>query len=676
MREEKFSDKLRESRTYIKNSLTTSINFEGNAPSLLIDELQFLLNPGCVIIESPAESFANILPDEREVLLDCTKDFPWEQDGGKTGDIQVSHQNFQPIEKLYKGKEPLRSALQEVTVAHKLAIQLDQNQWKLTIYHNPSSVLEPFWKVPEFFEFIAEVIKLISNVSRESQVPPHYELKRLSSPFPLSQYLESIFWALCERIAAHLSKISGIFKDFAQDPFFIQFFLVVDNDTPENKKRWLRFFPLQAQRDRLDNRDTVKKIQEKLEAKHLPIPPNIHQFITDYRWDSNRAFVGYSHDCGASLYLKDWLNEPRAKGVHLSEDEKEEREIATTIMQLLRGETPHLFIFPLFANKETIGAVVINCPEDIEPSYQINLARFSRELGFLVALALDTDDLVNHLQEAKQKAAQMQSYRNATESILHDEGSYCMTLDSFLKVLKETGSIEEHPNLEPYFDQISYIIRDKINFIEEFASRVPDRNPIRDVPIGFLYPTLRGISPEEADIPLNYIEEMLELSRSIFCRDGNLKINFIPGPYLRTQGKIVNFEYYVLARIFTNLLRNSSRVATQRTIEHPIFRLTMDIVSNNGRDYLQIIGEDNCGGFKDEILQITKGDITFDSWSIYLNLKQEETPRGLGFLNLARYAKASEGHCRIDNVSKPERGAKVEILLGLRSGLNSQGIAS
>src|SRR5712692_4105539 len=59
MQKKDFLRELQKSLTYIENSLTTSISFEGTASNLLIDELQFLLNCGCVAIDSPGGDFAH-----------------------------------------------------------------------------------------------------------------------------------------------------------------------------------------------------------------------------------------------------------------------------------------------------------------------------------------------------------------------------------------------------------------------------------------------------------------------------------------------------------------------------------------------------------------------------------------------------------------------------------------
>jgi hypothetical protein len=670
MQKENFLRELQKSLTYIENLLTTSINFEGIAPSLLIDELQFLLNPGCIAIDSPVKSYANILPYEQELLQDCTKDFPWKEGESKMPFLQFSCKKFQPIRELYKGSEPFRLALREVTAAYAFALQTDWGKWRVTIYCDPDSISFPFWEFLEFFEFVTKALEFTSIIFNTTQPAQHGRLDRLYSRVEESQYLESILENLAQRIVDHLSKANHRFAEFAKNPLFLQYFFITGDYSPESHKPWLRFFLLRNQRQRL--RDSIEIIREKLKSNGLLEPPDIEKFVTkDYRWNSDSAFVGYSCETGTSLYLSDWENEPIAKGVHLSGEEQQNRRIATTIMQALRDEPPNLLILPLFADRQAIGVLVINCPEDVELSPRILTIRSTRDVGYLLSLALQMDDLVNRIQEEKRKAAQAQSYRHVTQSLLHSEGTYCMELEAFLEQLKETGSLKD-PSLAPFVKRISYFVRDKNSLDKEFSAT---DDPVREIPLEFIYPTYRGIQPESAVIPVSYLTEMSTLLRDLFCRgrEGNLKVDSSFGSLLKSIGKIVNLEYYVVARVVANLIRNSSRVATERNIQQPKLRLTFEILRQENREVLQITAEDNCKGFSDDMLAKTKGNITFDSWSSYLNAKDKDEKnkisRGMGFFMFAKYTTAIGGFCHIANILQPEKGASVELLLPLHSSL-------
>ncbi|MCA1625970.1 MAG: hypothetical protein LC778_19675 [Acidobacteria bacterium] len=646
MQNKDFSRELHKSLTYVENSIITSINFEGKTPNLLIDELQFLLNSGCVVLDSPLGSFANILPEERRALLDCTEPITWEEITTKKSAISVRYKSFKPINELYKNADqvPLRLALQNVTTAHEFKLQAlnnDSDTWKLTIYYNPTEITFQFWTVEEFGDYITDALILTAKEFNPTQPTSNDQLKRLYSQFAESRYLESILHALRQRIVDHLFKANRHFAEFAKNPFFLQFFLVAENHNSENQKHWLRYFPLLDQRE--EHLNLLEKVQKELELKNLPLPTDIIKFITeDYLWDSDRSFVGYSFDTETSLYLANWEKEPRAVGSHLANGEQQRRNIATAIMQAFRRETPHLFIFPLFANRQAVGAAVINCPEDIELSARVTPIRSARDLGFLISLALQTDDIVNHLQEEKRKVTQVRTYKHATQSILHVEGTYCMELQAFLKILETTDSVKANPSLEPYVDRLSYIVREKIGMIKEFSGA---SDPIRDVPKSFLYPRLQKDPPDPTDISVEFLLKILGILRGLFCRRG-LMLETSLGVHLKSVGKI------------------SDRIGGERRSERPLLRLQLEILEQDDQRFLQIVAEDNCGGFNDEILLRTQGVVTFDSWSAYLN--ETEHPRGMGFLMLARYAAASDGHCRISNISDPEEGARVEILLPLQ----------
>ena len=666
MRKGEFSEKLQETLICIKNCLSTSINFEGNAPGLLIDELQFLLNPGCVIIESPSESFANILPDERRVVEKCTEGFPWKQDAGNAG-IQFNHKNFPPIGELYTGNVPLLTRLHKVTDAFTFELQLNQNQWKVAIYCNPSNMSARFWEVPEFFRFISEALKIVS-AANNPYMELHDKLRRLSSDFEESDYLEIVFRSLRDRIAEHLAKENEKFITFAKNPFFIQFFIrcppAVAAFGSENKKPSLRFFALKNQKTELNNPDIVKRIKENLKSKHLLPPPDVAKFITrDYLWDSNNAFVGYSYDTASSLYLEDWQNEPRASGIHLSPDEKEKREIATTIMQSLRDETPHLFIFPLYANKETIGAVVINCPEDIEPSTRIGPVRTSRELGFLISIAINTDDVVNHLKEEKAKAAQVQSYKHATQYVMHDERAYCRLIQVFLAELRTKYPVDSDPAIGKYIDLISYIVEDKSQLVDEFAS---NDNPLHYVPEGIIYPSRRA-EPESSNISLDRVKEIIIQLQELFDTKKLFRpviLNF--GDRLRELEMIPNLDEHILSRIFANLIKNSIAQAKSKNLKNGSLNFHLELIANDMGEYLQIKATDNCGGFNDPQIP---DKITTDNWLEYMNKKYLDkgiAMRGIGFLTFCKYVQSTGGQFLKKNIADPEAGAQIILTIGLK----------
>jgi signal transduction histidine kinase len=665
MQKEDSLRELQKSLTYIENSLTTSISFEGNAPNLLIDELQFLLDPGCITIDSPEGTFANILPDEKQLVLAYTERFSWDDCSGASEDVNVRHKRFPRIDEVSTPHDPpLRLALKGVNVAHEFVLRspVSDSPWRLAIYCNSDKVSVPFCEFPQFNKLVGEALQSISRLYNPNQAPPHEQLQRLYYTFQKSPYLESVLEALRARIVQHLSRRDGLFAPFTNDKFFLQFFLVSENSDSDSQKHWLRFFPLQDQKDEINDPTVVERIKKNLESKSLTVPTDIAKFIAeDYLWDSNRSFVGYSFDTTASLYLTNWEEEPRAKGVHLSIDDQVQRNIATAIMQTLRRETPHLFIFPLFANRQVIGVTVINCPMDIDPSARVAPIRSARDLGFLISLALETDDLVNHIQEAKERAAQVMSYKHATQSIMHEERSYCMELESFVATLREKYPVDDDAEISPQIDLISFIVRDKLELVDEFAA---SDDPIRTVSKKFLYPSKQTRQPPEgvADVSIEELTTIVQRLDRLFNTEKRLRsIDLKLGARLLQMGAVADFSSLILSRILGNLIRNSVAQAKKKNSTDARLELDMEIIDDDLRTFLQIRAEDNCGGFED---QGTPHEITFDSWMQYLNNK--EIRRGKGFLILSKYASASGGTCRVDNVEHPQRGARVTITIGLQ----------
>jgi hypothetical protein len=670
---------LQKSLTYIENSLTTSISFEGNAGNLLIDELQFLLDPGCITIDSPEGAFANILSEEKELLLDFTERFSWGNCPGASEGVVVRHKNFPRISELGIPRDPpLRLALSDVNGAHEFVLTnpASNSSWKLSIYYNSDKVSVPFCEFSEFNKYVGDALQSISRFFSPNQAKPHEKLERLYYKFQKSHYLEKVLEALRDRIVQHLSSKNRLFAQFTRDKFFLQFFLVSEDPDSANPKHWLRFFPLQDQKDEIKDPLAVERITQNLQAKNLMVPTDIAKFIAeDYLWNSDRSFVGYSFDTEASLYLTNWEEEPRARGVHLSVEDQTQRSIATTIMQTLRRETPNLFIFPLFANKQTIGVAVINCPIDIDPSARVAPIRSARDLGFLISLALQTDDVVNHLQEEKEKAAQVMSYKHATQSIMHGERSYCRELERFLSLLRRKYPVDSDPEISPHIDLISYIVRDKLQLVDEFAASA---DPIRDVSEKFLYRSEEPSPPpgEIANISIASIDSMVERLDHLFNKPFNKAVlNSITvefGKKLTEQGSIPNFSSLVLSRILGNLIRNSVAQARKRKVVRAksILTINLDLIGDPPTSWVEIAAQDNCGGFEDDRMP---REITFDNWMKYLNNKEirrsdKEIRRGMGFLMLSKYAAATGGKCLVDNVDQPERGARVIVTLGLKVG--------
>ncbi len=671
MTEDMFLSELARAVAFVEHSLTTSINFEGTAEGLVVDEIQFLMNAGCVILDTPSHSVCNILDAERQTICDHVSSKTTHTEQHTIEDVLVTRQRFPAVGSGYHLSLPLRRALQDATAGYTVTTRSTAGgslpPLTLRIYYDPQKAPFGFWASDSFARAASRMLTIAAPFNEESPPALPEGGNRLYTQFLESVYLESVLTALQQRIVDHLVRGNAHFHAFAQNPFFLQFFLPTEPAAVAPERHWLRFFPLNKQRAALSDPQTARGVDDSLNAQGLSLPPgsSLLQFLThDYLWDADRSFVGYTYETGTALYLRDWETEPRVIGAHLSPDDQRLRNVATGVMQRLRGKTPHLFLVPLLSKKRPIAVAVINCPEDVDARARIAPVRSARGLGYLLSLALETDDLVNHVQEERRRATAVRSYKHATQSILHGEGSYCMELEGFLHRLQQMQIPEIDAEVDGYVERISFIIRDKQDLINEFRTVV---DPIREIRLERIYPTRDGKTSEgAAATSVQYLQDTVPMLGRLVRHGGSkLAIDLRIGNTLHLCLAVADFSHFILDRIIVNLLRNAARAGMERAVPEPQIAISLEIVNGGPRKALRILAEDNCGGFDDDLLTTTGGEITFDLWSHYL--EQKESPRGMGFFMLAKYAGATNGSCRISNVvgDSGRIGARVELLLGL-----------
>jgi hypothetical protein len=203
----------------------------------------------------------------------------------------------------------------------------------------------------------------------------------------------------------------------------------------------------------------------------------------------------------------------------------------------------------LFSRRNPVAVAVINCPERIDVTARIGPIRSARDLGSLMSLALDTDNVVNHLQDEKRKTTQVRAYKHITQSMLHVEGSYCIQLRRFLAVLKRTRFVAEHPSLAPFVERIKYITRDKLQMIAELRGTSLDPmmdvstlgdaglDPIMHVSTEFIYPSLGGV---QSVLSLTSLSNKLSMLHDMFGKEQGLAFDLDFGDNLETRGKIVD----------------------------------------------------------------------------------------------------------------------------------------
>jgi signal transduction histidine kinase len=269
--------------------------------------------------------------------------------------------------------------------------------------------------------------------------------------------------------------------------------------------------------------------------------------------------------------------------------------------------------------------------------------------------------LVNRIAEERRRLAQELTYRDIANAIFHEDGHFSQDLMQFLHDVGKTGILRTDKELLSVADRLSFYADDKLGLYQEFRSTP---NPIRDVPPEILYPSLREDPPRNKDISVKEIQTVFEIIKDVYCGDSNINVNLAFGKFLKKRKNIPNFDSTIMARILSNLVRNSTDAANEAKTK-PHLDIVLELMQKKDEhEYLQIIAEDNCGGFKEEDQMPSK--VTVLSWSEYRSDK--EKAGGMGFLMLARYADVTDGSFYRKTIKRGfTKGARVELKLGLCS---------
>jgi hypothetical protein len=657
---------LSSSLTYIDNALNTSIGFEGMAMALLVDEFQFNFNPGCVVLESPTGTVANALPEEVTEIGRYTRRFPWVLQPNGRPNVQISYKAFPALRSTSRDKTPLRRAIAATTSAYRVRVAGSRGPWTLTAYYTPERIPSEFCQDPDALAWYTyEAVQLASSGLYERRRTQPAILERLHHHFAKSAYLERILEKTADRIREQLSEHHREFEYVARtNPFFLQFFIV--HGPKPGRRHELRFFPLETQREALAHPAKLDEIRDALERQRIRLRESPSDFISDYLWDADRSFVGYCADVGASLYLPDWKDEPRAKGVHLGKTGHQERKTATIIMDVLRGKTAHIFTIPIFAGRQVIGAVAINSAKDVDPATRLSAIRSLRGTGFPLSLALEMDEVVNRIAEQKRQLAQERAYKDIAFAIFHEDQRFAQTLGTFLAELDQR--VSDPVSFATRMRFLQFFLEDKLSLYREF--RTQQHSPIDVVDESVLYPSLQDPRPEVRDLSLADMQAQFDTIKDIYAPRSTptarppITVRMKWGNTLKAKRKIPNFDVAVFSRIIANLVSNSRRVADERELSSPQLDIVVDLMTENGRRYIAIVAQDNCGGFTDE--RHMPKEITVDSWTTYRSDK--DNPGGMGYLLLARYAAASGGTFHRETLVRGKlRGARVVLTIGLKN---------
>jgi signal transduction histidine kinase len=501
-------------------------------------------------------------------------------------------------------------------------------------------------------ELLAESFRLISEGLKKEGNTDDVSLTFLRD-VESSQYLKIILGKLKSSVIEHLRERHSAFSE-ASD-FLVQYFIAFQD---EEDHKGLRYFPLEEESRKLEDANDVDAIVAELHASgdRLPNEANVRQFITKYDWISTSSFVAYVQESRCALYLKDWKEEPLVKEPAVeTAEQRRDRRIATVIMQHFRGNTPDQFIVPFFYEGTVFGLMLLNCQHTIAPEHRLLLIRSARDVAPQVYLAIATDELVNHVEQEKRKAAQVRAYRYAVNAMLHEEARFCQ------KILKH---LEGQSDEDPKVAQLLFMADEKQQAVREYRG---SNAPLTRVEDEALYPS--------TNVSVNVLHEYAEWINAIYNPANEIRLKFAIGSRLSTCGAIPNFEGLIIARVMINLVKNSLN-ASQDIPElgrSAQLLLSVDLVSENNAEFVEISARDNCGGFELEEL-VAWRMLTAQGCIDYLNRKEEAGKRdssasGMGLLIIAKYIDSTGGEGGVRNVQDRDSdrvGAEVYVKLKLR----------
>jgi len=666
---ERMRKALEESQVVVAQSLTSSLGFQGDPQLLAIDELQFILRPAAITFDRGKTLRGNVIEADRRLLLeqqetpDALKAERTAQSVSGPLSVRVRRYEFPPIQPTpYRN---LLKAMHGIYAADEFSVTYREELCKLTLYYNQDT--EPQRQVfgSALEELVAQSLLLWTELLpevRRTGSPHSRQHDRLYKDFAGSPYLELVLHNLREMILRHLGGPGSEFEDVGGNPFLLQFFLLFSTEPEPDQtgvmSHTLRYFPLKAERERLDATEMKREILRKLTDKSLQLAKaqSPSDFSRHYPWRASKSLVGYAYETGAARYFPRWQDEPITQG-----GDDTDRDIATTIMQTVRGDTPHQFTIPLFANRERIGAIIINTKNAISEAGRLLSIRCARGAGLPLEMALDMDDEVNNITA---RLTEVRTYRHVLSSLLHEEGRYITVLGSFRDSVYSPSP--ENP-VGPWQTQIQHIIADREQLVNEFNTSPRDQgtgavDPIRNIPASAIF---HGLGPA-FDTPMDELNNSVSVLKEVFPQAKILRMKIPSETQNPTRTTVPALKSTVLRRIIGNLMRNSATVASGREIDDPYLDLSFDVVKRVGRSYLEIVATDNCGGF---VAGVPRGEISFEIWSNYLKDLEgrEPTIHGMGYLTLLKYASSTKGVFRIENREDEQgrTGARITLEIGL-----------
>jgi hypothetical protein len=660
---------LEESRVVIAQNLTSSLGFQGDPQLLVIDELHFVLRPAAITLDLGKTLRGNVMEADRQLLVEqqetlgaLKEERTTEALSGRPA-VTVRRYEFPPINSI--PTRDLLKAMHGIYAADEYTVTLCEEVCKLTFYYNSDPEAGPQVFRSSLEEPVAQSLLSWAELLLESRRTTNLHSQRherLYKDFAGSPYLELVLHNLRQMILHQLASPGLGFENMDGNPFMLQFFLLFttqrESDQAGLLSHTLRYFPLEAERKRLMARDVNAEIARRLAAKSLRLNPaqSPSEFSRNYPWRASKSLVGYAYETGASRYFERWQEEPITQG-----GEDNDRDIATTIMQTVRDDSPHQFTIPLFANREKIGAMIINTKNVISKAGRLLSIRCARGAGLPLEMALNMDDQVNKITA---KLTQVRTYKHVLSSLLHEEDGYTTLLGKFCDSVYNPSA--DNP-VKRWEAPVRHIIRDRIQLIHEFnlsstglGTGVVD--PIRNIPASAIFHNL----PKLSDTTIEQLNTSVTILKEVFPQAKILRTKVSIEEQNPVRQTVPAVKTIVLRRIMGNLLRNTAKSGQE--VPDPYLEFSFNEVKQLGRSYLEIVAVDNCGGFK---AGVPLGPISFEIWSNHLNeLEKRErtvTVHGMGFLTLLKYASSTNGSFRIENTEDEQgmTGARITLRIGL-----------
>lgn len=632
---------------------------------------QFVLRPAAIIFDVGSALRANVTEADRQLLIErqeasgALKTERTAKTASSSGQppVTVRRYEFSPIQPT--STRDLLKDIDGVHAADEFSVAHSEGIIKLTFYYNQRPEAGPQVLGSELEGSVAQSVLSWLEVllaGRRSSNPHSRQHERLYKDFAGSPYLELVLHNLREMILQHLAGPGSEFEDVVGNPFLLQFFLLFSTEPEPDRtgvmSHTLRYFPLKAERERFQAAPIDTEILRRLSAQSLQLAPtqSPSDFSRHYAWRASTSLVGYSYETGAARYFENWQDEPMTQG-----GDDTDRDIVTTIMQTVRGDTPHQFTIPLFANREKIGAIIINTKSAISEAGRLLSIRCARGAGLPLEMALNMDDEVNKITA---KLTQARTYRHMLSSLLHEEGRYCILLGRFWDSVYSSPTPND--SMDRLKSQVLHIIKDRRQLVDEFNTSPRDRgtgviDPIRNIPASAIF---HGLG-ERQDTTEAQLNDGVDILKAVFpqAKRLNTKVSIESQNSNRTTVPAV--KTIVLRRIMSNLLRNTAKVG--REVDNPSLELSFKAVKHVDRSYLEIVATDNCGGFE---AGFPLGEISFEMWSNYLTVLEKRGPtvHGMGFLTLLKYTSSTKGLFRAENIRNDDgtAGARITLRIGLQ----------